>query len=231
MTVRNDWKVLQWAGGALLAIAGVFLWRDAQLHPAWLLSAVAVLFAALTLRAGSPLWQLGSALGLLGSAVVGVAAYAAVREPVILGALGAVGLASGLAARRAPLPGQSAERMRSLATWAALAVALLGVSGGAYFELLTLGAMSDEPARRLVLTLGWLGLGLGFLVLSLRQQVRSARDVGFGVLAIAALKALAYDSTHLGGPVRVALFAAAGLILLGAGALLPRLAGQTEAGA
>lgn len=223
-----DRRVLGVAGFGLLGLAALFLWRDAQVHPAWLLAGGGAVAAALTLRRGAAGWQVLSALALVATVAVEVAAYAAFREPVVLVALGLTGAAAVVAARRAPLPSTAQERLRSLAVWGALAVAVLGLSGGVYFELLTLRLWSDEPTRRLVLSLGWLVSGVVFLALARRTQVLAARDAGFFMLAVTAAKVLAYDTTHLAGAARVGLLAGAGVLLLGAAAVLPKLRPAAE---
>ena len=83
---------------------------------------------------------------------------------------------------------------------------------------LTLGVADESLARRLIPTIGWLAIGLALLIAA-RSRASAAGRVGVGFVAVAVLKALIYDSTHLQGPLRVTVFAAVGVLLL-AGARL-----------
>lgn len=86
-----------------------------------------------------------------------------------------------------------------------------------YFRFFTL--MQDEfIARRLYFTIFLLAIGIG---LSIMARTRSSKFLGFAgasYLIVAVGKALAYDTTHLTGFLRIGVFALGGVILLlGAG--------------
>ena len=59
-------------------------------------------------------------------------------------------------------------------------------------------------ARRLVPTIVWLAVGLALFVAARSRGARAAVEVGGGLVAVALLKAIAYDTVHLGGLPRVA---------------------------
>jgi uncharacterized membrane protein len=66
-----------------------------------------------------------------------------------------------------------------------------------------------------VLTLGWLVTGVALVLHGRKRGEGVIRDAGFAFIAIALGKALAYDTTHLSGTLRVAGLAGAGLLMLG----------------
>jgi hypothetical protein len=114
------------------------------------------------------------------------------------------------------------EGRRDLAhrlAWYACGAAMLAVSWALYFQLLTAGFAADLVARRPVLTLAWLGMGLGFL---LRGRRAEAAHVGVGLVGCALIKAGFYDTTHLQGAPRILVLAAVGLLLVGGWAWLGR---------
>ena len=98
-------------------------------------------------------------------------------------------------------------------TWYAAGTAFLVASAALYFHFLTLGVADESLARRLIPTIGWLAIGLALLIAA-RSRTSAPGRVGIGFIAVAAIKALAYDSTHLQGPLRVTVFAAVGALLL-----------------
>ena len=102
--------------------------------------------------------------------------------------------------------------------WFAAGGAFLVASAALYFSFLTLGVADESLARRLIPTIGWLAIGLGLLIAA-RSRTSPPGRVGVGYIAVALVKALVYDSTHLQGPLRVTVFAAVGALLL-AGARL-----------
>ena len=89
----------------------------------------------------------------------------------------------------------------------------------------TLGVAAESLARRLIPTIGWLAIGLA-LFIAARSRASAPGRVGVGFVAVAVLKALIYDSTHLQGPLRVTVFAAVGVLLL-AGARLTAVRERT----
>jgi uncharacterized membrane protein len=66
-----------------------------------------------------------------------------------------------------------------------------------------------------VLTLGWLVAGVAMVLYGRQRGEGVIRDAGFAFIALALGKALAYDTTHLSGALRVSGLAGAGLLMLG----------------
>ena len=219
LTNKNSSSILAAGGAGFLVLAGFFLMRDLALPPQTLLSALAVL-ASVAAAIGRPRrlpWLAPGAL--LGLAVVGGGWYLAVTSPALLPALAltAVGSIATVARheRRAPLaPSDLAGRL----AWYAAGAAFLAASAALYFHFVTLGVADESLARRLIPTIGWLAIGLA-LFIAARSRASAPGRVGVGFVAVAVLKALIYDSTHLQGPLRVTVFAAVGVLLL-AGARL-----------
>jgi hypothetical protein len=212
-----DVRVLFGAGAGLLTLAGVFLWRDLQV-PHELLLALAALACAGLVLAGVPRQRpLAGPIAVLACAVLGGLWYAATKSGLLL-----VGLAVTLAASAFGVwrEGRSQEearpdRLPSVLAWYGLTAAALVASWAFYFHFLTLGLAEDEVGRRLVLTLGWLVAGVGLVVHGRAREQSVIRDAGFAFIAFALAKALAYDTTHLSGTLRVAGLAASGLLMMG----------------
>ena len=213
-----DSRVLLWAGAGLVALAVAFLWNDLHVRPEALVAVGAVVAAGLTLARmprGLPL--LGPA-ALLSSASVGGLWYAGTRHPFLLVALAVTFLAALVAALRSRgVPGSHEDRLRRVVLWYGLAVAGLASSWAFYFQFFTLGIAQDEVARRMLLTLGWLGAGVAMVLVARRRGETVIRDAGFLLVAAAIGKALLYDTTHLSGALRVAVLAAAGVLMLAGG--------------
>jgi hypothetical protein len=211
-----DVRVLFGAGAGLLGLAAVFLWRDLQV-PQELLLALVALGAAGLAFAGVPHQRpLAGPIAVLACAVLGGLWYAATKSGLLL-----VGLAVTLAVaalcvwREGQRPEAPDDRLRSVLVWYGLTAAALAASWAFYFHFLTLGLAEDAVGRRLVLTLGWLVAGVGLVVHGRSREQSVIRDAGFAFLALALAKALAYDTTHLSGTLRVAGLAAAGLLMMG----------------
>ena len=107
------------------------------------------------------------------------------------------------------------DKVQAVLLWYGLAAATLAASWAFYFHFFTLGFAADDLARRLVLTLGWLAAGVGLVMYGRLRGESVIRDAGFAFIAVALGKALAYDTTHLSGTLRVACFAGAGALMLG----------------
>lgn len=218
---------LRGMGVALLAITALLIWHEVSMDAVYLLlggSAVTLGLSAWLERRKTPL--VGPVL-TLGSVVVGAAWYAATREPVVLGALG-LGFVTfaGLAWRhreRTRVPATPAHRA---AVFQGLAWSGLALSLATSFHLFHGSALLDEGfhARRVIVTVAWLVSGLGFVVFGHRREDGAMFGAG-SVLTVAAMgKLLLYDTTHLDGVLRIAVFAAAGALMFFGGTLLTRQA-------
>jgi hypothetical protein len=212
-------------GGALfLGAAGFFLWRDLALPSELVVLAVAVLASAAATLGWPRGWPpaLGPAALLATTAGTGLL-FLGTKAPGLLPALGVALVASIVALYRTD------RRRRENAgvdlahwlAWYAFGTALLAVTSALYFVFLTTGFATDAVARRLVPTILWLSLGLGLLIGADRRRP-PATHVGMAFIAVAILKAVLYDSTHLAGGLRVAMLAAVGGLLVFAARTLGR---------
>lgn len=216
----SDRVLLGGAGLALLALGGIFGWRELQVDPAYLLTIAA---AGGVLASGIDKERLATRSGLLAlllCAGVGGAWYAAARSVALLPGL-FVALGGGLLflVRGYPRARQRRDGGTVALGFGALVATALTASWAGYFHFLTAGLAPDEVARRLVLTLLWVVVGVALVVWSGKLRELAMRYAGYVFVAAATAKALLYDTTHLGGGLRVLVLLAAGACLLG-GALL-----------
>lgn len=214
----NKWdvRVLYGAGAGLLGLAAVFLWRDLQV-PHELLLALAALgtAAVVALRVPGPR-PLAGPIAVLACAGLGGAWYAATKSGLLLVGLAVTLAVAALSVWRNRMPTEADEdKLPAVLSWYGLTAAALVVSWAFYFHFLTLGLAEDEVGRRLVLTLGWLVVGVGLVIHSRKRNLSIIRDSGFAFIALALAKALAYDTTHLSGTLRIVGLACAGVLMLG----------------
>jgi hypothetical protein len=222
-TPDSTW--LKLGGAGFLALAGGFLWRDLALPPAALVLVAAALATLATLLRLPRRWPLVAPGAVLATALAGGGWFLADKDPLLLPAL-ATALVAGIVGivqveqadecPASPLPGRLA--------WTAAGAAFLVASWAFYFHFLTTGIAADSVARRLVPTIVWLAVGLGLFVAGGGRRGRAPVQVGATLAAIALCKAIAYDTTHLGGPLRVAVLGAVGALLLAGGQSLARAA-------
>ena len=216
MSTKWDVRVLAVAGAGMMALAGVFLWRDLQVPHELLLAVAAVLASAVALAEVPRHRPLVGPIALLLTGLMGGLWYAATKSGLLLPGLGLTVLASAVTVARTWRRTEAREdKVQAFLLWYGLTAAVLAASWAFYFHFFTLGFAADDLGRRLVLTLGWLAAGVGLVVYGRRRGESVIRDVGFAFIAVALGKALAYDTTHLSGTLRVACFAGAGALMLG----------------
>jgi hypothetical protein len=205
----NQSTVLALAGTLFLGLAGFFLWRDLALPRELLLSLAALLTGGALVLRRPRRWPAVGAVGLFATTVATAAWFALRQEAALLPPLAiAVVMAAAAVLRGDEGDGALTGRL----TWYALGGALLAASWALYFHFFTAGFAAELVGRRLVLTLAWLGMGLAFVV---GGRARLAiRHVGLGFVACAVAKAAFYDTTHLQGPLRIAVLAAVGALLV-----------------
>jgi hypothetical protein len=224
-------------GAGLLALAGYFVWRDLGVGAEYLLVVVAVVAAAAELTArprSRPHAGLVALLGCTliagawfgGGALLGIVPRDEFHPVALLLTMGiAVAGCVGAWARLHVSGGAGPVPAR-----VAFPVTLIGMvlSAALYYQFFTVGVAAEHVARRLILTLTWLPVGL---LLEARGQARGDRNLahaGLLLVAGAVVKAILYDTTHLAGGLRVAVLGVAGLLLLG-GASLGRVVGRERA--
>ncbi|WP_342379656.1 DUF2339 domain-containing protein [Myxococcus stipitatus] len=226
-----DVKVLGGLGAGLLALAGIFLWRDLRLDKEVLLILAATGTLVLAFFELPGAWRLAAPVAVLSLSGLGGLWYAAMRHPLLLVGLALMFAASVVALVRAPrhdvLP---PDLVRHRLVWYGLTCATIAASWAFYFHFLTLGVAEDHVARRLVLTLGWLVVGVVMVLWGRQRGALFVRDAGFCFVAIAVGKALGYDTVNLDGTLRVAGLAASGLLMLGGALLTSRSTSATVRG-
>jgi hypothetical protein len=225
---KLETRVLGLAGGGLLALAAVFLWRELAVPAEVVLvvaTVAAVVAAGVLSRLRVPL--VGPAV-LLGATGLGALWYGATREPLLLVGLGAAfagTVALAVMARRAPAPESPTARWHRLLAWHGVALSGLVTSFAFYFQLFDASDLSLQHfvARRALLSLSWLAAGVALVLRGRSQRAGEVRDAGFVVLAAGVAKLLVYDTTHLDGLLRVGALAVGGAVLLGSAAVVRRL--------
>jgi hypothetical protein len=214
-TKRWDVVVMMGAGAVLWVLGALFLWQDLAVPPEAFLGIGAIGAAALSIA------RLPQGLRWVGpwsllTCIVGAGLwFRATTSPLLIIPLGVTLAATVVALKRTSVE----EKHHRLVLWYSLTLSVLATSVAVYFHVFTLGVMEHEVGRRLLLTFLWLLFGLVMVVRSLRKQDTYGRDAGFLALAFALGKVLLYDTTHLGGPLRITLLLGAGSLFF-VGALL-----------
>jgi hypothetical protein len=222
-------RTFAFLGAALIALAAFFVWRDLNVSAEYLLVVAALAATGLEVAQrprGRPHLGLLALLActlvagawFAGGSYLGAVAVGSFRPFVLLATMGIAVIGCVMAAARAYL----GRRDESLPAQLVYPIALIGIvlSAALYYQLFTIGFAADHVARRLILTLTWLPLGV---LLQASGQARGDRHLaGAGLLlvACAVAKAVLYDTTHLDGALRVAVLGVAGLVLLGGAWLL-----------
>lgn len=237
---RSD---VQWFyyGGALLSVLSlIFLYRELSLDIAWILSIVAVVFAAMSILKVPAVAPVIAPAGLLVCLVMGTGLWylaqgggehsAALAAAVNVCAAGAiVGVFLG---RGQGVPADEHLAYHRAVQWYAMTLALMAASWTLYLNVLTFGrAQGDDFSgpRRMVLTLGWLLTGAIMVWASLKGNRRYLKHAGITFTAVAFAKALVYDTSKMESFWRVGVLAVAGVVLLGMGAVLQSAQGKEDA--
>jgi len=218
-TKRWDVAVLVTAGVALWGIAAFFLWRDLEVPLEAFLGVAAVGAAGLSMARLPERLRWAGPVALLACGLLGSGWFAATTSPVLIAPLAVTLVATVVGLARS----SATDKAQRLVLWYALTVSVLATTGAVYFHVLAVRLMADEVSRRLVLSAVWLVFGLVTVVASLRRQESWGRDAGFAALAIAIGKIVIWDTTHLGGPLRIGLLLGAGALLLAGGLMVSRL--------
>ncbi len=229
-TTKWDVKVLGGVGAGLLLLAVVFLWRDLQVPRELLLAVAAVGAAGLTFLNVPHTRNLAGPITVLVCAVAGGLWYAATKEGLLLVGLALTfAIATVTVLRAGSQPDAERDRVRDVLVWYGLAATAIAASWGFYFHFLTLGIAEDNVARRLVLTLGWLVVGVVLVLTGRQRGLPVMRDAGFAFVGIAVGKALLYDTMNLHGSLRVVGLAAAGALMVGAAWMSSRASASRSA--
>jgi hypothetical protein len=217
------------AGAALIALAAFFVWRDLGVGGEYLLIGAATVAALAEWLQRPRRWPHAGLAGLLGCTLVAGTCFALGAfagsisatdfHPVLLFVVMAIAVVGCVAAaarthlvhREGPLPAQ-----------VVFPIALIGLvlSIAAYYQFFTVGFAAEHVGRRLILTLTWLSAGLSLEAWGHARPDRNVAHAGLLLVVCAVAKAVFYDTTHLDGGWRIAVLAAAGLLLLGGAWLL-----------
>jgi hypothetical protein len=217
---KGEPALLAWSGALLLALAGMFLWKDLALASEVLALIGAGGAAAFAFVAHKKEWPGAGpiALGLAGIAC-GIW-YAATKIPITLAGAGVASVAALVLAVRSQVTfKEKAAQLHRTLSWQAAVINGLISTFGLYFLVFdaTETSLHEFIARRVLLTLMWLVSGAGMVVWGMRREASEVRVAGFVALAAAMAKLLMYDLEHTEGFVRIAALAVGGVVLLGAG--------------
>ena len=228
-STKLDLRVLGGTGTVLLALAGVFLWRDLDVPASVLAAAASVVVALLSTTGVDRRYPLLTPVSMVLLVLGAGGWYVAVRDPILLAPLGVIFLAAiGMVVREPAEANDPVEQVRRFLVWYGMVLAALAASWAASFELITLRVPQDAEAHRLLLTAAWMGAGVFLIVLSRWRALPAARDAGFAFLAAGVGKLVFYDASHVHGLVRIAGLAGAGAVLLLGAWLAARLAPRAE---
>lgn len=229
---KLDFKVLVGAGVGLLALAGGFLWSEAQVPKEALVAVGAVAAAVLAMARWPRKRPLAGPIALILVTAIGGSWYALTKPLLMLPSLGVCLVASAATVYRMHGEAWDAkDRLHLLLLWHGLTFAGLVTSAVFYFQFLSLGIAQDAIGRRIVLTLTWLVVGIAFVFAARVRGQPVIRDAGFGFIGVAVAKAVFYDTIELSGALRIGGLAAAGLLLLLGAWVTARLSKPTGSGA
>jgi hypothetical protein len=210
----RDSRILAAGGTLFLGLAAFFLWRDLDL-PRELVLLAGTVIAGLAAVLNLPRrWPAAAPAALLASSAIGGVWFLAAKSAGLLPALVAALVASALTVMRAEaLPAPSRPPLAHQLRWYGLGASLVAATSALYFHFLTTGVAADSVARRLIPTVIWLAIGLALYIAG-RMRTVAAAQVGLGLIGLALGKAIAYDTTHLAGGLRVLVLAAIGALLV-----------------
>lgn len=229
--IPPDRLLLGGAGAVLLVLAGVFGWRELHVDAAFLLTVGAGTGLVLSSLPRRRALRDAGLLITWGAGALGGLWFAAARTPALLPGM-ALALLTSLLFLFFGYPRARAQQAAGSVAlgFAGLVVTVLSASWSLYFHFLTAGVAADSVARRLVLTVVWALLGVGLVVASSRLREAAMRYAGYVLVLAATCKALLYDTTHLGGGLRVLVLLAAGAVLLGGALFSKTPAASTKGG-
>lgn len=211
-------------GGVFVALAGIFTIQHLKLEAGYSLAlGVAALTSGAWRRRGAlRTWVLGGLVSLtawvLGAFYLNPSSFAFLFAVISAAAAGLL-LVFDEAWREPETKGRRTERsMLTLITGGAI----LGAVWASYtFFLSPLG--DGYLVRRLALTVTVLVLGVLSLAIGAKRDNIYWLATGGGYICVAAGKALFYDTVNTDGLLRIATFAASGLVLIGGAALVKKL--------
>jgi len=221
-----------WAAGAMLAaLSLLFLYRELQLGPEWLVPVTTLVFGVLSLLTIPAALPMLAPLGVTATLIVGTVWW--YLRPDSLALL--VGVVASFAAavtallvnRLRQVTTEKSERLEQhrSAQWYAAGLSSLALSWVLYLNWFTfdhaLGAELAGP-RRMAITLVWLIVGLAAVARAVQKRHRLLKHIGFLFTGVAVAKALLYDTVHLTSFWRVGVLAVAGVLLMSVAAVLQR---------
>jgi hypothetical protein len=204
-------RVLGTAGVAFLALATFFLWRDMSWPRELVMTMLALLAGAATVARWPRAWPGLAPVALLAVTAASAGWFTLEKQVSLLPPLGIALVTGGAAVLRSLHAGEDGPTGRF--TWYAFGAALLAASWGLYFHFFTAGFAHEWVARRMILTVGWLAVGLAFYI-GARGRLPAAVHVGLAFIAVAVAKAALYDTVQLHGFLRIGALAAVGALLV-----------------
>jgi uncharacterized membrane protein len=216
-------------GVVLIGAAAYFVWRDLGVSAEYLLVAVAVVATALEIiqcprdrpHVGLSILlacTLAAGVCFAGAAYFGYVPAGSARPFVLFATMGIAAIGGIVALARAYLTQR--EGWLSARLVYSMTIIAIVLSAALYYQLFTIGFAAEHVARRLILTLTWLPIGVLMQATGHARGERHLAGAGLLLVACAVAKAILYDTTHLDGGLRIAVLGVAGLILLGGAWLL-----------
>jgi uncharacterized membrane protein len=211
METTKQTNLLGIAGAAFLILAGFFLWRDLSLPRELVMTVLALVTGMATALRWPRRWPAVAPVALICTTLAAVIWFTLEKQVSMLPSLAIALVTGGAAVLRGQHAGEG--KLADQVIWYAFGTALLALTWGLYFNFLTAGFASDWVARRLIITVFWLALGLLFFVRG-TGRLPAAVHVGLGFIGVAVAKAAFYDTSHLHGYLRIGALAAVGLLLV-----------------
>jgi hypothetical protein len=199
------------AGGAFLVLAVFFLWRDLSLPRELVMTVLALVTGTATALRWPRQWRAAAPVALMATTVAAAGWFTLEHQASMLPALAIAAVTAGAAVLRSLHEGE--RQLVDRLIWYAFGTALLALTWGLYFHYFTAGFASDWVARRMIITVFWLGLGLAFFIGG-TGRLPAALHVGLGFMGVALAKAAFYDTSHLFGYLRIGALAAVGALLV-----------------
>lgn len=209
-------------GAVFMAVAGLFTIRELELDFGYSIAALLIALAVVAPRLQAQIQSVAlAAFGLLGIATP-ILFLVGQRQTGMLVAIGTFCAGSIYLMWRERSkwssfePGDKAKlqtNRQSIVIWASMIISSLVFVWAFYFWFLT--PLGDAfLARRLILTVLFVLVGLLLAIRSQRSPLPFLGFAGLAYLGAGVLKAIIYDTTHLTGMLRIGVFAGCGLLLL-----------------
>ncbi len=227
----SDVQWFYYAGGIFIILAMFFLYREFSIDAAWLLSIATIGFGVLSIRRWPTVAPFVApiCLGLCCLISTGLWYDYQGDSPHTLPLMASVAVSAAMAVaaiflgRGQGVPTTEALQYHRAAQWYAMTLSTMAGSWTVYQEVLTYGRAAGEDysgPRRMILTLGWILVGVGMVWFSIARNQRYLKHAGIAFTAVAFAKALLYDTHKMESFWRIGVFVLGGVVLMGMGYVL-----------